>query len=155
MQVFRVTFTRFADDLTGEGARLHKGRWNPAGVPMVYTSSSVALASIECFVNVPPVIVSCSNFSRVDIFIPDDAPIEYVRIEDLSGNWRDIPEPDFLSEIGRDWANKRDSLVLCVPSAALCGHENNFLINPRHPRISDVRVLNVQPFTYDTRMLRH
>src|SRR6202008_2059462 len=82
MIVYRVTLARHAGDLTGEGARLHGGRWNPPGIPVIYASLSVALASIECFVNTPSEIVSRTDFQRVDIWIPDDAPSEVIKASD-------------------------------------------------------------------------
>ena len=38
-------------DLTGDGARLYGGRYNPAGVPAVYASESVSLAAREVLVH--------------------------------------------------------------------------------------------------------
>lgn len=153
MLLYRVTLAKYANDLSGEGARRNKGRWNPAGVPIVYTSSSVALAAIECFVNTPPEIVSVTDFKRVDIYVPDEAPTEIVKVSDLPSNWSGMPAPDLLCEIGREWAERRESLLMCVPSAALCGHENNFLINPQHQLMRDVKVVDVKPFIYDPRLL--
>ena len=154
MIVYRVTPARHASDLTGEGARLHGGRWNPRGIPMTYTSSSVALASIECFVNTPAGIVSRSNFQRVDIWIPDDAPSEVIQTTDLPTSWPHTPSPDFLSEIGRNWTECVSSLILVVPSAALGGHENNVLINPRHPQMNEVKVVAMLPFSFDLRLVK-
>jgi RES domain-containing protein len=154
MIVYRVTLARHAIDLTGEGARLHGGRWNPPGTPVIYTSSSVALASIECFVNTPSEIVSRSNFQRVDIWIPDDSPSEVIQAAELPSNWSNTPAPDFLVEIGHKWAESGMSLILIIPSAALSGHENNILINPRHPRISEVKVVSTLPFNFDPRLIK-
>lgn len=48
MRVWRVHDETFAKDAwTGEGARLFGGRWNPAGVPLVYASEHAALAVLE------------------------------------------------------------------------------------------------------------
>lgn len=154
MIVYRVTPARYASDLTGEGSRLHGGRWNPPGIPMTYTSSSVALASIECFVNTPSEIVSRSNFQRVDIWIPDDAQSEVIQTADLPPDWPNIPAPDFLSDIGRNWAECVSSLLLIVPSAALGGHENNVLINPRHPHMNEVKIVSIQSFSFDLRLIK-
>jgi RES domain-containing protein len=141
MVVYRITRSRHAADLSGEGARLCKGRWNLVGVPMIYTASSVALAALELFVNVPHGLVKIAGFKRVDIYFPDSATIEYLELTDLPGDWSNVTAPDTIGEIGRIWANKCSSLVLRVPSAAIGGHEYNYLINPGHPDISAVKIV--------------
>ena len=55
---YRVVRQRYAD-LSGEGARRFGGRFNPPGIPVVYTSQSIALAVLEVLVHldkteVPP-----------------------------------------------------------------------------------------------------
>ena len=47
---FRVVRRKYAD-LSGNGARLFGGRFNPRGVPAVYTSESIALALLEVLVH--------------------------------------------------------------------------------------------------------
>src|SRR5580698_225114 len=55
MKVWRICRERYAADaFSGEGARRFGGRWNSRGVPMVYCSSSLALAAIELFVHLEP-----------------------------------------------------------------------------------------------------
>ena len=154
MIVYRVTPARYASDLTGEGSRRHGGRWNPPGIPILYSSSSVALASIECFVNTPSEIVSRSNFQRVDIRMPDDVTAEVIQTTDLPSNWPHTPAPDCLSEIGRTWIESGSSLLLIVPSAALGGHENNVLINPRHAHMNEIKVVSIMPFSFDLRLIK-
>ena len=51
MTTYRVVRRPFAD-LTGEGARRYGGRFNPPGIPAVYTSQSIALAVLEILVRV-------------------------------------------------------------------------------------------------------
>jgi RES domain-containing protein len=48
---YRVVRRQYAD-LNGEGARLYGGRFNPPGIPAVYTSQSIALAILEILVHV-------------------------------------------------------------------------------------------------------
>ena len=43
---------RFSGNLSGGGARRNGGRWNPVGVPALYTSNSTALCLLEILVNV-------------------------------------------------------------------------------------------------------
>jgi RES domain-containing protein len=40
-----------ASAFTGEGARLFGGRWNSKGIPVVYTSASPSLATLEMLVH--------------------------------------------------------------------------------------------------------
>jgi RES domain-containing protein len=48
---YRVVRLPYAG-LTGEGARRYGGRFNPPGVPAVYTSQSIALAVLEILVHI-------------------------------------------------------------------------------------------------------
>jgi RES domain-containing protein len=48
---YRVVRRQYAG-LTGEGARLYGGRFNPPGIPAVYASQSIALAVLEILVHV-------------------------------------------------------------------------------------------------------
>jgi len=51
MICYRVVRHKYAD-LSGEGARLYGGRFNPAGIPAVYSSQSIALALLEVLVHI-------------------------------------------------------------------------------------------------------
>ena len=51
--VYRIQKRQHLDSLlTGMGAQLYGGRWNPIGVPMVYTASTPELALLESLVHV-------------------------------------------------------------------------------------------------------
>jgi hypothetical protein len=55
MRIWRLCRAPYAAEaFSGEGARRFGGRWNSRGVPMVYASTSLALAAIELFVNLEP-----------------------------------------------------------------------------------------------------
>lgn len=52
MRVLRLVAAPFAKQaFVGEGARVAGGRWNPKGVPVVYTAASLALAALELLVH--------------------------------------------------------------------------------------------------------
>ena len=55
MRIWRICRARFAGEaFSGQGARRFGGRWNSPGVPIVYSSSSLALAAMELFVHLEP-----------------------------------------------------------------------------------------------------
>ena len=60
-----------ADDMTGAGARLTGGRWNEAGVPIVYAAENRALACLETIVHLNAGALPL-NRTLVEIAIPDD-----------------------------------------------------------------------------------
>ncbi len=47
MRVYRISKIQYHHHLSGEGARLAGGRWNSKGISIVYTSSSIAPATLE------------------------------------------------------------------------------------------------------------
>jgi len=58
-----------------------------------------------------------------------------------------------LQEIGSQWYNAMEFLVLKVPSAVI-EQEYNYVINTRHPDFSKlVRLKAVEDFVWDRRLL--
>ena len=51
MIVYRISNTRYSDDISGTGAKLHGARWNSVAVPMLYTAEHISLAVLEMLVN--------------------------------------------------------------------------------------------------------
>jgi RES domain-containing protein len=148
--VYRIARKEHIGDLTGLGARLYGGRWNPKGVGVVYTSGSRALAALELYANRSRV-ASLKGLSVASIAIPDDAPVHIIDPTELPPDWMAYPAPGRLQEIGARWARARESLVLGVPSA-LVWKEWNYLINPVHERAAEVRVVEAEEFAFDQRL---
>lgn len=151
MQVWRICKAQFAPAaFTGEGARLYQGRWNPAGVRMVYTSTSLALASVEFFVHLDPSVAPDDLVSTSATLSLDKATRERVNFKDLPKDWRKTDHPA-LQAIGADWIAAGSSVALEVPSAAVEG-EWNVLLNPAHPHFKKIVIAVPKPFHFDTRM---
>lgn len=153
MRVWRICKERFAAGaFSGEGARLFSGRWNPAGVGMVYTSLSLSLAAIEVFVHLEPAAAPLDLVSvEADLPVSLDKA-ERVDLKKLPGDWRRTDHPA-LQELGREWVRSGRSLVLLVPSVAVAG-EWNALVNPAHPLARGIKVEAAVPFQFDERMFR-
>jgi RES domain-containing protein len=148
---WRIVEAEHADDIFGgEGARLFGGRWNKIGHRVVYTASSVSLATLELIVSTPRaqllsefVIVSCS-FPEV---LVDDVDEKHLPV-----NWRDYPTPAEVQQIGTAWLLSRSSAVLSVPSA-VTPEERNYLLNPEHEHFRSVDAGSTRPFKIDLRLL--
>lgn len=135
--------------LDGEGARLNGGRWNSEGGAVVYTSTTLSLAALECLVHVEPLLAP-DDLLAMEIDLPDDAGAG-ARVEPSRfppGEWRECPAPEWQAELGDLWIEDGTFLWLGVPSA-IVPEEYNVLVNPRHRRMKDVRVVSTRPFAFD------
>ena len=150
IHLFRIARTIYIDDLTGKGARLYGGRWNQTGDAVLYTSKSRALAAMEYLVHLPPGLAP-PNLSIREFELPDDVSSLDVPVTTLPPDWKTYPPLDITMQIGIDWLQAGDSLLLWVPSV-IVEEESNVLINPSHPEFTQVNALLPQPFTFDPRL---
>jgi RES domain-containing protein len=148
--VWRLVTARFADSaFSGEGARLYGGRWNPKGVPMVYTSGTQSLAMLEMLVQDEPLR---ARYVILPATLPKGMKIERITPERLPAGWRDFAAREQLQAIGADWARRRSSAVLAVPSAVIPS-EANYLLNPLHPSFARIEIGEAQDFITDLRLV--
>lgn len=123
----------------GEGARLHGGRWNSPGIPMIYLSDSPALAALEILVHLNPQIPADYVCIRIEwpraCMAACDAP---------PPGWDVSPAGAASQRLGDQWATARRSAVLSVPSAIVPGHRN-YLLHPRHRDFTRVVIHPPQP----------
>ena len=132
----------------GEGARLHGGRWNSAGIRVVYTSSTKSLAALEILVHLLlPVIPA---FVAIPIQF-EDKLVEAFRLEKLPAGWDAEPPSPASQRIGDDWVKTARSAVIALPS--ILTSETNYLLNPAHPDFRSIRIGKSEPFTFDPRLL--
>ncbi|WP_429885546.1 RES family NAD+ phosphorylase [Geoalkalibacter halelectricus] len=154
MLLFRVAPEKFARDTSGEGAKLFGARWNPKGVPVLYTATTRSLAVLESLVH------ASSNdgpISRrlVTFELPDSVSSTQILPEDLPAGWNGNPAPSALAQLGKNWAERNQFLILLVPSAVLpFGDEMNALVNPRHPEFVHLKIKDIRPYLFDERLLK-
>lgn len=151
MLLYRISKSKYKDDLSGEGARRAGGRWNYKGTPVVYTADSTALATLETLVHFP-LNLTPKNRAIATIELPDELPITTIDLEDLPDNWATYPAPNQLAEIGNDWVLK-ETVALCVPSSITPNSEGrNYILNPAHPDFSRIRIIKTEDYTFDSRL---
>jgi RES domain-containing protein len=143
--VWRLANGRYPP-LDGEGARLAGSRWNSAGHYAVYTSESLALCLTESLVHIPGALPR--GYLTFKIYVPDDS-IEFVDHASLTAGWED--DLIYTREFGDKWLVNRRSLALAVPSVVL-PESTNVILNPLHPRASELRLIDQRPFIFDPRL---
>lgn len=147
---WRIVKERHADTaFSGEGAARYGGRWNSRGVPVVYASSSRALALLECLVHLnPPVLF---RYVAIPAEFPD-AIVERLDVSGLPPEWRAEPPGRASQAAGDAWVREARSAVWSVPSVLVPG-ESNFLLNPAHPDFRRVTLGAPEPLSFDPRLL--
>lgn len=151
MRVWRLCRAAHIEEaLTGEGARLHGGRWNPRGVPVAYASATLSLAVLEALVHTDPNSLP-GDFLALPVDWSETLVPREVGADELPAGWRETRDHPGLQAIGKAWIDAEISAVLTVPSA-IVPHERNFLINPAHRDMDKIRPGRAQPFRFDARL---
>ncbi len=140
-----------AEAFSGEGARLYGGRWNSPGVKVVYSSPSLALATVETFVNLEANLQP-DDLVLIEAELPDKIAIERVDVNVLPRNWHSSRN-ESLRKFGDEWIRLEKTVALQVPSAAVRG-EWNVLLNPVHEEFGSIRIAKPQKFRFDVRMFQ-
>jgi RES domain-containing protein len=148
MEVYRISRTKWAGDLSGEGARLYGGRWNRKGTSCLYTSSSRSLAILEFSVNVSLDEIPRS-LSIVTLNLPDQ--FLEVAVKDLPGNWKDVPAPGSTRDLGTRLLQEGKHLIIRLPSTVI-PQEFNYIVNPAHQHLKFCKIISVDDFVYDIRI---
>jgi RES domain-containing protein len=152
MKLYRLAKAKHVQDLSGMGARIAGGRWNEKGTAVVYAAESRSLAAVEYLVHVP-IALKPRDLRMAVLEVPDSVPQSRIAFTDLPPDWNAYPAPPELAEIGTRWVASRSGLLLFVPSSVVPG-EFNVLIDPSHPDMKRVKVLDAEGFEFDPRLLR-
>lgn len=150
MRLYRICRAPYRA-LDGEGARLYGGRWNSPGSPVVYASSSLALAALEYLVHLDPDHAP-SDLIALTLDVPDTASADEVPGSALPVDWAQVADHPACVAAGDAWLSRGATLLLRVPAAPI-PEEHNVLINPRHAEAAQVRIVAERPFAFDPRLL--
>jgi len=134
---------------SGEGARLFEGRWNSAGVRMVYCSEHLSLATLEILVHVQPLIMR--DRFRAFRVTWDEAMMIAIDERRLPKGWNLQPPGAASKKIGDDWIKSGRSAVLALPSV-IVPVERTFLLNPKHSDFRKIKIKNLGTFALDSRL---
>ncbi len=152
MIVYRLIRKKYGYALSGEGARLAGGRWNSPGLPLIYTSDSRSLCTVEVAVSLP-IGLFPDGFEMLLIDIPDELEILEVKTDNLPMDWK---KPDYSEEtqcIGDQFILDNRYAVMKVPSAVVPG-DFNYLLNPGHKDFGKITKIRQEPYEFDGRFFK-
>lgn len=149
MIVYRIARSEYCEDLSGYGAFLYGGRWNSKGVNALYCAEHISLGVLEIVVNYERSLYQIiPSFHLLELDIDENDIIE-IDTSNLKNNWS--LDMEYSQYIGDQFLQSKSHLALKIPSAVI-PEENNFLINPSHPRIKNVKIKVSKPYDLDHRL---
>ncbi len=145
-----VSAKRAGHAFDGERARLFGGRWNNPGKQVIYAAGNRALAALELLVHLQRVDLGLT-FVRFGLHFPERLTAK----PDLSAMMPAIRSasihPD-TQRLGDTWLSEARTPVLRVRSSVI-PEEYNYVLNPNHPRFSEVAIGEAERFAFDPRLV--
>lgn len=156
MRLYRVTLTSFSENFNGQGASFRDGaRWNKKGVPVLYFASSPSVAMLELANYLPSPRLLPNNSVMCVYEVSGEIDIKNVDISELSDDWADFPYPLSTQIIGTDFLTSCKFLALQVPSSAVTGGlENILVVNPLHPDVKKIKLIETHAEIYNVRAFK-
>ena len=134
----------------GEGARLHGGRWNSPGKSAVYLADTRALAALEMLVHLNPAIAAL-RYQMIEVSFPPSL-VQSIDLAPLGDALTSPSVRPATQHAGDTWLNEAAAPVLQVASTVI-PEEPNYLLNPKHPNFSEIKIGVARPFAVDPRLI--
>ena len=153
MEAYRLTHSRYADDLSGFGAYKAGGRWNPKGYYALYLSEHPCGTILESLIHMPPQIIP-DDYSLVTYNISDAAKIRTVAESELPPSWR---EGDYnlatFQEFGKNQLFDINLLGLYIHSS-VAYPSHNYVLNSKHEKFqSSIKIIDIKSYVFDPRLV--
>ena len=150
MFVYNIRKAKYADSLRASGVA---NRWNKNDEFVIYTGGSRALSTLELVVHRSSISIDNSYKLLVIELNCKESEILDVNESLLPKNWQSVEAYPKLQEIGSDWYQNFEYLVMRVPSAII-PKEYNYLLNTRHPDFNKkVKIKELENYEWDNRLL--
>lgn len=149
MKLYRLARPKYANDLTGQGAKIHGGRWNSPGKPVLYSAANSSLAALEILAGADKSFI-LGDFTLITLEVAKNATFFSLSADDLPSGWQNYPAPHQCQLLGDKWLEDEKDTLLKVP-CAVNPYEHNYLINPNMLAQADLKIINEQVFSFDLR----
>jgi RES domain-containing protein len=146
MRFYRIADSRHSPE-TGEGARLHGGRWNSPGRAVIYACETMTGAMLEKLVH------TNGRMPKHQVGVTYEAPNALKAIAVEPEAVPDWSTADMIASraAGDAWLDAGESAILRVPSVVF-SVERNVLLNPGHEDFAKIKVVSVEPVRWDDRL---
>lgn len=152
MEVYRLAREKYSYELSGKGAAIKGARWNSIGTELIYNASNRSLAMAEVAVHLSMGTLP-GDYYMLTIFVPDNVPAEQVLPDQLPENWNQYPPIRQTQLYGDRFIASGEHGLLQVPSAVTRG-DYNYLINPYHPKFTQIKIVERERFPFDRRIFK-
>lgn len=154
MDAYRLTHSRYAEDVSGFGAYKTGGRWNPKGYYALYLSEHPCGAILETLIHMHPQIIP-EDYSLVIYHISDETKIETIKESELPSVWRKRGyDLAIFQEFGENRLFNKDLLGLYIHSS-VAYPSHNYILNPKHNKFSDsIKISEIKPYLFDPRLIQ-
>jgi len=154
VRLFRIAPERYLEDLSGKGASYTRGgRWNRAGVPVIYMAPSASTAMLE-MANYLPSPQLVPKAYRIGVYeLPGSVRLDSLSPDSVPRDWNRYPYPASTQEVGTRWHQQGTTLGLRVPSVAVPGQlEDIIVINPLHPDVAHLKLMETVDLAFNPRV---
>lgn len=150
MIVYRFVHKKYASDISGNGAKLKGGRWNPKGIAVLYSSEHISLGLLEVLANANT-LEELQQLQLMELELPSTSLIEEIKAGKLKDEW--YKDFDYSQYLGGEILKQNKSLLIKCPSAVVY-QEFNYLINPLHADFKKIKVKRSDKFYFDHRLFK-
>lgn len=149
MLVFRLSKAKYSKKLTASGVA---NRWNQEGQFVLYTGSTRAITTLEQLVHLAGVIPSIEYKMIVIELLDVEDSIKEIKLSELEKDWRNLSEYHKQQIIGSEWYDKKEEMILKIPSAVI-PKEFNYVLNTSHPDFkTKVKIKAIENYYWDKRL---
>ena len=148
MIVYRLAISAYKNDLSGNGAKLYGGRWNPAGIAVLYCTENISLAVLEILIRTGKDTIP-RNYFLMKLNIPNTLKIISLNKSHFNADWKE--DTTYTQWLGSEFIKNSQAAVLKIPSA-IVDEEHNFICNPAHNDFQKIKITASKKFEFDKRL---
>ncbi|MBV1775329.1 RES domain-containing protein [Burkholderiaceae bacterium DAT-1] len=150
---YRIASARYCHDLSGKGAEMLGGRFNPVGTPAVYAASSISLATLELLVHASQLYPLAHRVMVLEVPEACRAAIQSVPAGELPYGWNSLGDTHAAQSFAMHALFGANQLGMLVPSV-VTPEEQNLVLNPAHREMQRLTLRELRPLDLDARLIK-